>query len=181
MINDSKNRCGICFEIVHIVRDTLVEFISIRCFDDVVDAAYVFCRENANEIAGVANRFHLIEQREWTDQDIGRLEMLPLHKGAYVFVVPMLIGKHRLDAKDRQKYCNQSKQGTPQSASACYRHDGKQERQENHPAVIRGKAPCQIHKEGYIERTQQKKKALGAEQSAQIVLETGYVCSERDD
>ena len=55
MIYDSKNRCGICFEIVYIVCDTLVESIPIGRFDDVVDVVYVFCRENTNEIAGVAN------------------------------------------------------------------------------------------------------------------------------
>lgn len=91
MIYDSKNRCGICFEIVYIVCDTLVESIPIGRFDDVVDVVYVFCRENTNEIAGIANCFYFIEQRKWTDQDIGRLEWLPLHKGAYVLVVPMLI------------------------------------------------------------------------------------------
>lgn len=72
----------IFFQIVHVIGDTLVVLIAIRCLDDVVHMTNVLRREDTNEIACVANGLHLIERREWADHCIGRFEVLPLNKSA---------------------------------------------------------------------------------------------------
>ena len=126
MIYGGEGNGGVGLQLIDVIGDGLIEFIAIGCLDNIVHATDVFCWEDANEIAGVANWLYLIEQSEWTDHGIGRPKMLPLHEGAYLPVVPIPIGQHRVDAKDRHAHGNQTIQRTPQSASACHRHDRKQ-------------------------------------------------------
>ena len=61
-------------------------FISIGSLDNVVHVADVFCGEDANEIAGVANWLYIVEHGDRTDHCIGWAEMLPLHEGAYLLI-----------------------------------------------------------------------------------------------
>ena len=79
--------------------DGAVELIAIGCLDDVVHVIYILRRENTNEIARVANGLYLIKSGKRTDYGIRRLEVLSLHKRAYVPVVPLLVGQHRPDAE----------------------------------------------------------------------------------
>jgi len=80
----------------------LVKLIAISCLDDVVYVTNKLHWEDTNEITCVANGLYLIECREWTDHVVGRFEVLPLNKGAYGFIVPLMNGQHLLDAKTRQ-------------------------------------------------------------------------------
>lgn len=86
MIYDGEGNGGVGLEFVDVIGNGLIKFISIGSLDNVVHVADVFCGEDANEIAGVANWLYIVEHRERTDHSIGWAEMLPLHEGAYLLI-----------------------------------------------------------------------------------------------
>lgn len=133
--------------------DGLVELVAEGRLDDVVHVTDILRREDACEIARVANGLYLVESGEGTDHGVGRTEVLSLHEGAQILIVPLTDRPHRSDAEDGQQQDHYAKHDTPESVSGCNSRDGSHQRQESHPTIIDGETPRQTHHDRHIERT----------------------------
>ena len=94
MVYGGEHDCRICFQPIHVIGDGLVELIAVGCLDDVVHVTDILRREDACEIARIANGLYLIESGEGTDHGIGRFEVLSLNKRVQVLVIPLIGGPH---------------------------------------------------------------------------------------